>query len=243
MRTLISLFVITILLTFQPWTPAQQSQEPQFKLAEFQMALFKKGPKWPGGEHRPAMKQLHAESFAYFQSLLESGKAIIGGPLEGGGDIIGIYVLRPSESDKEAAARQAREWAEADPTVKAGYLQIEMVPWWADPEALKRPTSPLKMTTLYLGFLRRGDKWTPQSTPETQELQKAHLANIRKLWEMKKLVIAGPFGGNGELRGIFVFKVDTLEEAKSLAETDPAVKAGRLAIAMHPWLVPEGILP
>jgi hypothetical protein len=42
---------------------------------------------------------------------------------------------------------------------------------------------------------------------------------------MKKLVVAGPFGDNGELRGIFVFKVASLDEAKVLAETDPAVRA------------------
>jgi uncharacterized protein YciI len=60
---------------------------------------------------------------------------------------------------------------------------------------------------------------------------------------MKKLVVAGPFGDDGNLRGIFVFKVASLDEAKALAETDPAVIAGRLAIDMHPWLVPEGILP
>jgi len=60
---------------------------------------------------------------------------------------------------------------------------------------------------------------------------------------MKKLVVAGPFGDNGRLRGIFVFKVNSIDEARSLAATDPAVQAGRLALQIHPWTVPEGILP
>lgn len=108
---------------------------------------------------------------------------------------------------------------------------------------MKKAATPIKMTTAYLGFLSRGAKWTRETTPQTEELQKAHMANINKLAEMKKLVVAGPFGDNGQLRGIFVFKVDSLEEAKQLAATDPSVRAGRLAIDMHTWLVPEGILP
>ena len=69
------------------------------------------------------------------------------------------------------------------------------------------------------------------------------MANMIRLAEMKKLVVAGPFGDNGQLRGIFVFKVASIDEARALSETDPAVQAGRLAIDIHPWLVPEGILP
>jgi uncharacterized protein YciI len=60
---------------------------------------------------------------------------------------------------------------------------------------------------------------------------------------MKKLIAAGPFGDNGRLRGIFVFRVDSLEEAKNLTAGDPAVQAGRLAMDIHPWMIPEGILP
>jgi hypothetical protein len=35
----------------------------------------------------------------------------------------------------------------------------------------------------------------------------------------------------------------TIEEAPQLAETDPAVQAGRLKLEIHPFIVPGGILP
>jgi len=100
-----------------------------------------------------------------------------------------------------------------------------------------------KFTTAYLAFLVRGEKWTPEKTPATEEIQKGHMANIQRLADMKKLVVAGPFGDNGKLRGIFVFKVASIEEARELAASDPAVQSGRLALQIHPWVVPEGILP
>jgi uncharacterized protein YciI len=98
-----------------------------------------------------------------------------------------------------------------------------------------------EMTTYYVGLLYRGPKWTPEHTPEIEKLQQAHLANIQKMGASGKLLLAGPFTDNGDLRGIFVFRVASVEEAKNLAETDPAVQAGRLRIELHPWYAAKNI--
>ncbi|MGH9929876.1 MAG: YciI family protein [Pyrinomonadaceae bacterium] len=212
---------------------AQDKKEPEFKLIEFHMALLKCGPNYTAAGMSKDLQSTHR---AYVVSMLESGKAVIAGPLGDDSDIAGVFVFRAK------SAEEARTWAEADPSVKAGFFKAEMHPWWSE-DVMKKPALPITLTTAYLGFLKRGAKWTPEQTPATAELQKAHLANINRLAEMKKLVVAGPFGDDSALRGIFVFKVASIDEAKALAETDPAVQAGRLVIDMHPWLVPEGVLP
>ncbi len=232
-RFLIGSLLVSFVAALAVMTPAQEKTEPQYKMVEFHMALLKRGPKY---EAAGMSKELQSEHIANVMSLLESGKAVIAGPLGDDGDIAGVFVFRAKSAD------EARAWAEADPAVKAGFFSAEMHPWWAG-DLMKKPSMPIKMTTTYIAFLTRGAKWTPEKTPATEELQKAHLANINRLAETKKLVIAGPFGDNGQLRGIFVFKVGSIDEARTLTETDPAVQAGRLAIDVHPWMVPEGILP
>ena len=97
------------------------------------------------------------------------------------------------------------------------------------------------MTTYYVGFLYRGPKWTPEDTPELQRLQDQHLENIRRLALSGKLVLAGPFTDDGDLRGLFVFRVDSLAEARALCDGDPAVKAGRLRVELRPWYAAKGI--
>ena len=55
------------------------------------------------------------------------------------------------------------------------------------------------------------------------------------LAEEGKLVLAGPFLDEGDLRGIYIFDVETVEEARALTETDPAIQAGRLIMELKPW--------
>jgi uncharacterized protein YciI len=230
---IVLLFITSTLGTAQEKQAAKT--EPAHKMVQFHMALLKHGPKWTAAENAET-KRLHQEHVNYVVSMLDSGKAVLAGPFNDGGEIDGIFIFRA------ASAEEAKAWAEADPSVASGFRVAEMHPWWSE-DIFGKPAKPLKLTQTYLAFLTRGEKWTPEKTPATEEIQKGHMANINRLAEMKKLVVAGPFGDNGRLRGIFVFRVGSLEEAKALTATDPAVQAGRLAMEIHPWMVPEGIIP
>ncbi|SIT91792.1 Uncharacterized conserved protein YciI, contains a putative active-site phosphohistidine [Pontibacter indicus] len=96
-----------------------------------------------------------------------------------------------------------------------------------------------QMKTYYMALLKKGP-YQPTDTAEVNSIQRGHMAHIRKMAADGKLVMAGPFLDNGELRGIFIFDVATLEEAKALTEADPAVKAGKLIMELHPWMSQRG---
>jgi len=90
------------------------------------------------------------------------------------------------------------------------------------------------MRKYVIAFLKKGpNRDLPQE--EAIELQKAHMKNIGRMAEAGQLVLAGPFFGNGDLRGLYIFKVDSLEEAQRLTQTDPAVQAGSLEMDLLEW--------
>ncbi len=63
-----------------------------------------------------------------------------------------------------------------------------------------------------------------------------HMKNIGRLVDAKKLIVAGPFFKNEEsMRGLFILNVPSLEEAKSLLDTDPAIKAKYLKTELYYW--------
>ena len=90
------------------------------------------------------------------------------------------------------------------------------------------------MRKYVMAFLKKGPN-RPSDKKKADALQAAHMENIGRLAKEGKLAIAGPFLDDGELRGIYIFNVETVEEAKKLTETDPAIKAGSLVMELHPW--------
>lgn len=210
------------------------AQEPKFEMGTFYVCLLIKPPNFSPAQVPPQLLQSH---FKHVQGLLASGKAAIAGPFGDDTRIAGVFVLNASSPE------EARTWEESDPLVKEGGFSVEVLKWWAAKGIMKPPAQPFKQTTYYFTFLRRGPKWTAERTPETDRLQAAHMANINAMAKTRKLVIAGPFENGGDYAGVFVFKVGSLEEAKALAESDPAIKAGRLVSDVHPWLVAQGSLP
>jgi len=74
-----------------------------------------------------------------------------------------------------------------------------------------------------------------EDAAKVQELFAGHLKNIMRLADEGKLALAGPFMEGGNMRGLFIFNVKTVEEAKELVKTDPAIAAGLLEPEFIKW--------
>ena len=81
----------------------------------------------------------------------------------------------------------------------------------------------------FLVKLTKGPVWRPGRSFDLLVLQIRHMRNLWRLRRMKKALWAGPVTDGGPLRGIVVFKAASEDEVRTLVETDPAVKAGRLS--------------
>ena len=103
--------------------------------------------------------------------------------------------------------------------------------------AVKNEAAQLK--EYFFVMLKRGPNRS-QDSVTTQKLQEGHMANIQKMANDGHLAIAGPFGDDGDWRGIFIFKTKTIEDAKKLVEQDPMIRAGRLIYEIHPWWTMKG---
>ncbi len=95
------------------------------------------------------------------------------------------------------------------------------------------------MKKYFMAFLKEGPT-RDQNEAEAILIQSGHLAHMDKLAKEGKINIAGPFADDGEIKGMVIYSVPSLEEAHRLTSMDPAVKAGRLLIELHPFWAAKG---
>jgi uncharacterized protein YciI len=69
--------------------------------------------------------------------------------------------------------------------------------------------------------------------PERDAMFKGHFANMERLAALGKLVLAGPLDKVDGWRGLFVFAVEDIDEARKLVDTDPVVAQGEMVAEYH----------
>jgi len=90
----------------------------------------------------------------------------------------------------------------------------------------------LGMRRYVLVILKTGPTPVPAG-PERDAMFRGHFANMRRLADEGKLVLAGPLDGKDGWRGLFVFDVADVAEAEALTATDPVIQNGEMIAECH----------
>jgi uncharacterized protein len=93
-----------------------------------------------------------------------------------------------------------------------------------------------------LVILRRPENATPYDQAELDRIQAEHLDYHTRLRESGLVVTNGPVTDQPDeaLRGLTFYRTGSLAEARRLAESDPAVLAGRLEVEVMTWYCRPG---
>ena len=101
--------------------------------------------------------------------------------------------------------------------------------------AQKLGADELGMKMYVLVILKTGDTKIEDKALR-DSLFRGHFANINKLADEGKLVVAGPLEENeNQYRGIFILDVKTFAEAGLLLQNDPTVSQGIFKPEMYEW--------
>jgi uncharacterized protein YciI len=110
----------------------------------------------------------------------------------------------------------------------------------------RSPMSQLRMDleAFELVLLRRPESPSDYDDAELERIQREHLAHHQRLRASGQVVTNGPViePPDPSLCGLTFYRTGSLAEARRLAEADPAVQAGRLAVEIMTWYCPPGTM-
>lgn len=96
-----------------------------------------------------------------------------------------------------------------------------------------------EMKRYWLVLLTKGPH-RDQDSISKAKIQQAHRANINRLANEGKIVMAGPIGVDGDIQGIFLMNCSDSTEVEKFVNTDTAVITGRLIMKYYPWWTEKG---
>jgi uncharacterized protein len=102
----------------------------------------------------------------------------------------------------------------------------------------------MQLDAFELVLLRRPAQAPGYDEATLDRIQKEHVEYHAALREAGRVVTNGPFSDQVDesLRGLAIYRTGSLEEARRLAEADPAVRAGRLEVDLMHWYCPSGTM-
>ena len=190
-------------------------------------------------------ERIQAAHMANIHDMAARGILVAAGPFgDAPPEISGIFVF------KAASLEDARSIAAADPTVAERRNRVDVHPW-RGPKGIgeeyfrlhqTHPETPEGMGIQPFCILLRGPAWKGNGADHEAALaaQDAWLERLRK---SGKLAAGGAVEGDSDLVAVEIFKRIPLEEARSLLDESPAVKAGILRAEYHRWWCAEHVLP
>ena len=102
----------------------------------------------------------------------------------------------------------------------------------------------MELESFELVLLRRPANAPDYPDEELERIQREHLAYHERLRQSGDVVTNGPVVGQPDpsLRGLTFYRTGSVERSRGLAEADPAVLAGRLAVDIMTWYCPPGTM-
>ena len=98
---------------------------------------------------------------------------------------------------------------------------------------------PRDIQPYFVGLLRKGERWNDTQGAEAATLMPRQLAFLRAQMEAGRYLLAGPITDEGPFTGLIIIAAKSAEEAMAIANADPGVQAGRLAVEVHPAFLPS----
>ena len=179
------------------------------------------------------MQKEHVDNLG---ALWRQGRGLAAGPLGDDGFIRGIVVLSLTN------ASEIKDCFKPDPFVQNDILAVEAYRWLTDATRFQKPIEPFKLAKHTLVVVKKGTGYEAPKDALTSATMLSLMPSLRPWAETGDLAVFGPLVDAGELVGILLFIPENGEAIRAALEADPAVKAGRLKVELHPQFMGAGVL-